>query len=140
MEKNKEENFISAVVYVHNEEKNITEFLTKINNELSIICTVNSFISEHMKTYEWFGEDDYKSLERYNNVISAFKNYNNEDIIEYIKDVLKGNKGFMCQYDKSLNFETVWSSIFDLDSLVIYRAEGNPRRCKFINDERLKKK
>ena len=112
----------------------------KINDELSIICTVNSFISEHMKTYEWFGEDDYKSLERYNNVISAFKNYNNEDIIEYIKDVLKGNKGFMCQYDKSLNFETVWSSIFDLDSLVIYRAEGNPRRCKFINDERLKKK
>ena len=112
----------------------------KINDELSIICTVNSFISEYMKTYEWFGEDDYKSLERYNNVISAFKNYNNEDIIEYIKDVLKGNKGFMCQYDKSLNFETVWSSIFDLDSLVIYRAEGNPRRCKFINDERLKKK
>ena len=46
----------------------------------------------------------------------------------------------MCQYDKSLNFETVWSSIFDLDSLVIYRAEGNPRRCKFINDKRLKKK
>ena len=49
----------------------------------------------------------------------------------------KGNKGFMCQYDKSLNFETVWSSIFDLDSFVIYRAEGNPRRCKFITDERL---
>ena len=80
-----------------------------------------------------------KSLERYNNVISAFKNYNNEDIIEYIKDVLKGNKGFMCQYDKSLNFETVWSSIFDLDSLTIYRSEGNPRKCKYVKDERLKK-
>jgi predicted choloylglycine hydrolase len=79
----------------------------KINDELSIICTVNSFISENMKHYEWCGEDDYKSLERYNNVINAFKNYNNEDIIEYIKDVLKGNKGFMCQYEKSLNFKTV---------------------------------
>ena len=62
-------------------------------------------------------------------------------VIDYEDDdTFKGNKGFMCQYDKSLNFETVWSSIFDLDSLVIYRAEGNPRRCKFINDERLKKK
>lgn len=92
-----------------------------------------------MKSYEWYGDDNYKSSERYDNVISAFKNYNNEDIIEYIKDILKGNKGFMCQYDKSLKFETVWSSIFDLNSLVIYRAEGNPRRCKFISDERLKK-
>ena len=51
----------------------------------------------------------------------------------------KGNKGFMCQYDKSLNFETVWSYIFDLDSLTIYRSEGNPRKCKYVKDERLKK-
>ena len=33
------------------------------------------------------------------------------------EESIKGNKGFMCQYDKSLNFETVWSSIFDLDKL-----------------------
>ena len=51
----------------------------------------------------------------------------------------KGNKGFMCQYDKSLNFETIWSSTFDLDSLTIYRSEGNPRKCKYVKDERLKK-
>ena len=50
----------------------------------------------------------------------------------------KGNKGFMCPYDKSLNCETVWSSIFDLDSLTIYRSEGNPRKCKYVKDERLK--
>lgn len=48
MEKNKEENFISAVVYVHNEEKNITEFLTKINNELS----------QNFKKYEIICVDD----------------------------------------------------------------------------------
>lgn len=118
--------------------KKVIREAIKINDELSVICTVNSFISKNMKTYEWCGEDDYKSLERYNNVISEFKNYNNEYIIEYIKDVLKGNKGFMCQYDKSLNFETVRSSVFDLKSLVIYIAEGNPIRCKFIIDERLR--
>ena len=33
----------------------------------------------------------------------------------------------MCQYEKGLNFETIWSSVFDLDSLDIYRAEGDPR-------------
>ena len=68
----------------------------------------------------------------------SYLNRNCTDIIEYINGGGKGNKGFMCQYDKSLNFETVWSSIFDLDSLTIYRSEGNPRKCKFIKDERLK--
>lgn len=120
------------------DQKNIRQPII-VNDELSIICTVNSFISENMKTSEWCTEDDYRSLERYNNVINAFRDYKNEDLFEYIMDVLKGNKGFMCQYDKSLNFETVWSSIFHLESLIIYRAEGNPRRCKFICDDRLKK-
>ena len=39
--------------------------------------------------------------------ISLDKILSSEKIIEYIKETLKGNKGFMCQYDKSLNFETV---------------------------------
>ena len=90
-----------------------------------------------MKKYEWDEDDEYYADERYDDVISAFKNYADEDIIEYIKEILKGNKGFMCQYDRSLNFETVWSSIFDLRSLTIYRSEGNPRRCKITKDERL---
>ena len=42
----------------------------------------------------------------------------------------------MCQYD-SPNFETVWSSIFDLKTLTIYRAEGDPRKKKFGVDNRL---
>lgn len=119
-------------------EKNIRKPI-KINDDLSVICTVNNFKTESMKKYEWDEKDEYNTSERYNNVIKAFKNYSNKNIIEYIKEVLKGNKGFMCQYDKSLNFETVWSSIFDLDSLTIYRSEGNPRKCKYVKDERLKK-
>lgn len=119
-------------------EKNIRKPI-KINDDLSVICTVNNFKTESMKKYEWDEKDEYNTSERYNNVIRAFKNYSNKNIIEYIKEVLKGNKGFMCQYDKSLNFETVWSSIFDLDSLTIYRSEGNPRKCKYVKDERLKK-
>lgn len=126
------------VVECSPKEKNIRKPI-KINDDLIVICTVNNFITESMRKYEWDEKDEYNTNERYNNVINAFKNFSSEDIIEYIKEVLKGNKGFMCQYDKSLNFETVWSSTFDLDSLAIYRSEGNPRRCKFIKDERLKR-
>lgn len=48
MEENKEKNFISAVVYVHNDEEKIEEFLTKINQELST----------HFKKYEIICVDD----------------------------------------------------------------------------------
>ena len=48
---------------------------------------------------------------------------------------MKGRHGFMCQYEKGLNFETIWSSVFNLDTLDIYRAEGDPRRKKYILDE-----
>ncbi len=119
-------------------EKRIREAI-KIN-DLEFICTVNSFTSDSMKKYECLEEDTYKSDERYKNVIKAFENYKNEDIIKYIENILKGTYGFMCQYEESLNFTTVWSSIFDLQTLQIYRAEGHPQKKKFIVDNRLVKK
>lgn len=60
-----------------------------------------------------------------------------DEYIETTEHLLKGDYGFMCQYDDEPDFETVWSSIFDLDSLVIYRAEGDPRKKKFVTDNRL---
>ncbi len=60
-----------------------------------------------------------------------------DDYIEAAKQLLKGDYGFMCQYDNEPDFETVWSSIFDLKSLAIYRAEGDPRKKKFVSDHRL---
>ena len=59
-----------------------------------------------------------------------------DNYIETTKQLLKGDYGFMCQYDDP-NFETVWSSVFDLKTLMIYRAEGDPRKKKFVVDNRL---
>lgn len=116
-------------------EKNIRKSIV-LNNGIEVICTVNQFTSYKMKKYERMS-DTYQAKTRYHTVINAFQNYNNENMIEYIKNILKGNLGFICQYEKTLNFETVWSSIFDLQTLDIYRAEGNPRRKRFIEDKRL---
>ena len=44
----------------------------------------------------------------------------------------------MCQYDDP-DFQTVWSSVFDLKTIMIYRAEGDPRKKKFGTDDRLHK-
>ena len=40
--------------------------------------------------------------------------------------------GFMCQYDRKLDADTVWSVIYDIKNKKIYRVEGNPSR-KIIN-------
>ena len=73
---------------------------------------------------------------RYQTVIDSFSTHIQDSYIETTKQLLKGDYGFMCQYDAS-NFETVWSSIFDLKTLMIYRAEGDPRKKKFRVDNRL---
>ncbi len=124
-----------VVVECTPDKKSIRE--AEIFHNGSIVCTVNSFTSAKMKQYDDAHGNDYDSAKRYEVVINSFSNYINDDVVETTKKLLKGDYGFMCQYDKDLNFETVWSSIFDLDSLVIYRAEGDPRKKKFITDNRL---
>lgn len=102
-----------------------------------IVCTVNSFTSDEMKPYDDAGGDDYHSLERYQVVTDSFTHHIKADYIKNTTRLLKGEYGFMCQYDNEPDFETVWSSIFDLKSLVVYRAEGDPRKKKFVTDVRL---
>lgn len=104
----------------------------------SIICTVNSFISNEMKVYDDANGNDYDSYKRYHVVIDNFSSGRiQDDYIETTKQLLRGEYGFMCQYDNVQDFETVWSSIFDLENFVIYRAEGDPRKKEFICDSRL---
>ena len=103
-----------------------------------IVCTVNSFTSDEMKPYDDANGNDYDSHKRYKVVIDSFSSGQiRENYIATTEQLLKGDYGFMCQYDKEPDFETVWSSIFDLESLAIYRAEGDPRKKKFIIDNRL---
>lgn len=65
-------------------------------------------------------------------------------VMTNLKKIRPGfNSCFIVRYllekekEEEPDFETVWSSIFDLNSLDIYRAEGDPRRKKFIRDDRL---
>lgn len=80
-----------------------------------IVCTVNSFISDEMKPYDDANGNDYDSYKRYQVVIDSFSlGQIRDDYIETTEQLLKGDYGFMCQYDNEPDFETVWSSVFDL--------------------------
>lgn len=91
-----------------------------------------------MKKYEET-KNLYCSKERYKTGYDALSNGFDKVSVGYAKDILRGKLGFMCQYDKELNFDTVWSSVFDISNHKIYRAEGNPLRRKFKEDLRFNK-
>lgn len=103
-----------------------------------IVCTVNSFVSDKMRLYDDAHGNDYDSHRRYKTVMDSFSSgLIKDDLTETTMQLLRGEYGFMCQYDNEPDFETVWSSIFDLESLTVYRAEGDPRKKRFIRDNRL---
>jgi predicted choloylglycine hydrolase len=109
----------------------------KINRGSFAVAT-NHFVSEGMKKHEEI-KDLYFSSDRYKTGCDALSNSFDGDAVGYAKEILSGKLGFMCQYGKELNFDTVWSSVFDISNDKIYRAEGNPSRRKYREDIRLHK-
>lgn len=125
-----------AVVECAPSARNIRE--AKCSGYGCIVCTVNRFISDEMRPYDDTDGNDYDSCKRYQVVMDSFSSGRLADgSIETVERLLKGDYGFLCQYDDEPDFETVWSTVFDLEPLTIYRAEGDPRKNAFIRDNRL---
>ena len=117
-------------IHIRNDEKNRTGE--------SFIITVNHFTSKAMSKHDASNRNVYHSKERYQTVYDALMSVDCSDGVKHAKDILSGKHGFICQYDKQLNFDTIWSSVFDISNKKIYRAEGNPSKAKYMEDIRLK--
>jgi predicted choloylglycine hydrolase len=102
-----------------------------------IVVATNEFVSEEMKQYRFSGPDEIHSGERYRTAVGALGS-NRAYSLDFVKELLSGKYGFMCQYDRRMGLDTVWSTVYDLKNLKIYRAEGNPSRKRFMEDKRLK--
>ncbi len=98
------------------------------------LVAANHFVSAEMRALN--SNSIYSSEIRYRTACDALKKIENKDCIEYAEAILGGKHGFMCQYDPSLSFETIWSSVFDVTDKRIYRAEGDLSRVKFKEDTR----
>lgn len=103
------------------------------------VATANNFNSEALRAFRTPSHiDDWRSDERYLTAKNALESNAQNYSIEFAKDILAGKYGFMCQYDRKKNADTVWSVVYDIKNSRIYRAEGNPSRKKFIDDCRMK--
>lgn len=98
------------------------------------VITVNSLLSPEMEKHKAGEENSFFSKDRYQTAETALLRLK-ERPIETAKAILSGKCGFMCQYVKELNFDTIWATIFNLSDLKIYRAEGNPNKKSFVSDD-----
>ncbi len=102
------------------------------------VATANNFNSMDMKQYRNPDIDDWSSDERYFTAYNALKNNKDSYSVKLADDILSGKYGFMCQYNRKTNADTVWSVIYDLKRKQIWRVEGNPSRKRFKEDLRMK--
>lgn len=113
------------------------EIIQPIRND-NFVTTANEFNSTKMKRFNNYEVDNWKSEERYLVAYDTLKKHKNNYSFDLIKDILVGKYGFMCQYDRKTDADTVWSVIYDIKSNNIFRVEGNPKRKTYKKDDRLK--
>lgn len=107
--------------------------------EKNYLVASNNFISSQMIGQHANPEENwYRSLDRYNTIDIALNKAEGKEAVLYAKEILSGKYGFVCQYEKKLAFDTLWSVVYDLSELNVYCAEGNPSRKKYKEDTRLK--
>ncbi len=104
----------------------------------NFIAAANCFVSPDMQQFRNTEVDDWRADERYRTAYSALIDNSAKMSTGFAKDVLAGKYGFMCQYDRKTNADTVWSVVYDLKRKQIWRAEGNPSRKTFKEDIRMK--
>jgi predicted choloylglycine hydrolase len=102
------------------------------------VATANNFNSEKMKKFRNPNIDDWCSDERYHTAYESLRNSSEKYSVDFAQSILSGKYGFMCQYDRKKNADTVWSVVYDLKRKQIWRVEGNPLRKKFKEDTRMK--
>lgn len=103
------------------------------------IATANCFVSEAMAQFRTPSDvDSWRSEERFATADNALRTRGGDYSLDFCEDILSGKYGFICQYDRRKNADTVWSAVYDSRNLRFYRVEGNPARKAFKEDTRLK--
>ena len=111
--------------------------IQKPEEDQHYVCAVNRFHSPELEKWNTGEIDDWFSRQRYETMEKTLSREAPQMDISAAKELLSGKKGFICQYDRDTGRDTVWSVIYDLKHHKTYRAEGNPARCVYQEDQRV---
>lgn len=107
----------------------------RLSENTTAAYSVNEFNTPELKEYHDLPRDTWHASERYETLKNYFAN-RNSIALEDAMSLLRGDEGFICQYDRRTGKDTMWSVVYDLNSSRVYRAEGNPSRVAFQLDSR----
>ena len=100
------------------------------------VGAVNRFSLPAMAPFQRREVDDWRSAERWDTMTKALTAEGETMTARAATALLAGERGFLCQYDRSEGKDTVWSVVYALTEGSILRAEGNPGRIPFQRDDR----
>lgn len=120
---------------------------TPQNKKPSFVCATNKFHLPPMTPFNLPDIDDWNAEERYQTMFRALRERkasadssrtenSTDQNLDFAQNLLSGQNGFICQYDRATGKDTVWSVIYDLKTPRIFRAEGNPSRRTHREDNR----
>ncbi len=104
--------------------------------EQPFVCATNVFHAAEMQAQRNREVYTWESERRYATLTDTLRGCGGKMDVAAAKELLAGKHGFLCQYDRTSGTDTVWSVIYDLKGKAIYRAEGNPKRETFMEDNR----
>lgn len=107
-----------------------------VRRSTDYLISTNHFVSEEMQNEHANPQENwYYTLDRYATCQKALAQTGKNT--DFAMELAGGKFGFVCQYEKALNFDTLWSTVYDTKTLAICRAEGNPSKTKYQKDTRL---
>lgn len=101
------------------------------------LVSTNHFNHPDMQNIKIYEPPDSRT--RYNKIFKSLKNRPAILTEDYFKNLLKDHNGLICSHRDEINLGTIWSVIFNLNSLQIWRVDGHPCSNPYKEDLRLLK-
>ena len=108
----------------------------KPSRDKNYVCATNRFHSTEFSLANNNEIDDWQAETRYQTLVDFLESHGKEMNLEQAEKLLRGEYGFLCQYDRTTGKDTVWSVLYDLKQHQIYRSEKNPNRTDYKIDKR----
>jgi predicted choloylglycine hydrolase len=110
------------------------------HGESHIVCT-NHFVLPEMQQYEDLERrktENWDTIPRYDAIAEGIRNAGRNMSLEVAQQIMSDHKGYVCSHQNKIELGTLWSVVASLKNLNVFRAEGNPCRTKYREDQRLK--
>ncbi|MBN1330131.1 MAG: hypothetical protein JXA54_11715 [Candidatus Heimdallarchaeota archaeon] len=80
----------------------------------------------------------FDSKTRYDYISNALNNNHEQLEANFLQSILSSHQGLVCSHRDNIGLGTLWSVIYNLDTLEIWRAEGHPCKTEYLEDKRIR--